>query len=611
MCGLIAFVASVYETQAEHALDALADRGPDRHSVLRVGEATLGHARLSVIDLETGDQPMQSADGRYCIAYNGEIYNFRQLRSQLEALGARFWTQSDTEVLLHAYAVWGPEFVVKLDGMFAFALWDRDRRRMFCARDRMGIKPLFYSFHQGLTLASTLSPFLALEGFPRRLDYRALRDYLAVQAVQWPLTFMSDVAQLPPAATLTYDAATGQHQLSSFWEMPGSTGATDLDETVRQADRLLQESVQAQTVADVPVGAFLSGGIDSSLIVHYLASGSALAVNTFSVRFPGAQFDETGAALEVARKYGTRHAVLEARDITAGEFMTAIGALDQPLADPAYLPLSQVAALARGSVKVALSGDGADELFGGYGRFLKSESSYPPSWHKSLLSLAMERGWLPGAVLRRTLHGKLALLYDHVEVGPWKAGRKAMSQYVKPGFLGYLEEKDTVKRWLETAARHSDPISTHGLMRADLWSYLTDNCLVKGDRASMRHALELRVPFLGNAMIDLGLSIPPALHFADGRKTVLRKLAQRHLPAAVWDRPKHGFTVPLAYYFAGAWRDCVNDLLDQCEALAPFLDAGMVRHQVQASIVGKGSMRLAYTFIVLLGWLKQHRVEFQ
>ncbi len=609
MCGLIAFVGSGYDAQAERVLGALADRGPDRRSVIRVGEATLGHARLSVIDLETGDQPMQSADGRYAIAYNGEIYNFRELRFQLEATGAHFRTRSDTEVLLHAYALWGPDFVVKLDGMFAFALWDRDRRQMFCARDRMGIKPLFYSLHQGLALASTLAPFLELEGFPRRLDYRALRDYLAVQTVPWPLTFLRDVAQLPPAATLTYDAASGRHELSNFWAISASTSANSLEEAVDQADHLLQASVQAQTVADVPVGAFLSGGVDSSLIVHYLASGSASVVNTFSVRFPGAQFDESGPAMEVARKYGTRHAVLEAQDTTAEDFMAAIGALDQPLADPSYLPLSQVAALARGSVTVALSGDGADELFGGYGRFLKTEASYPPNWRRRLLSLALEHGMLPGAALRRTLHGREALLYDHVEVGPWSAGRKAMSRYVRPDFIDRLEKTETVGRWFETATRYSDPISTHGLMRADLWTYLVDNCLVKSDRASMRHALELRVPFLGNALIDLGLRIPSSLHFAQGRKTILRKLAQRHLPAAVWDRPKHGFTVPLAHYFNGAWRNCVNELLDRCESLAPFLDAAMVRRQVRAAMAGRGSMRLAYTFIVLLGWLSHYQLE--
>lgn len=609
MCGLIAFVASRFDAQAERALGALADRGPDRHSLLRVGEAVLGHARLSVIDLETGDQPMQSADGRYSIAYNGEIYNFRRLRTELEEQGARFRTRSDTEVLLHAYAIWGPQFVVKLDGMFAFALWDRDRRRMFCARDRMGVKPLFYSLRDGLALASTLAPFLAIEGFPRRLDYVALRDYLALQTIPWPRSFLRDVAQLPPATTLTYDAETGQHELASFWVIPHSTCATDLEDTAMQADELLRASVRAQTVADVPIGAFLSGGIDSSLIVHYLASGAASVVNTFSVKFPGAQFDESPAALAVARQYGTRHQVLEARDIGADDFMAAIGALDQPLADPSYLPLSQVAQLARGSVTVALSGDGADELFGGYGRFLKTEASYPASWRQRLLRAALDRGLIPEAVLRRTLHGKQALLYDHVETGPWRAGRKAMSRYVAPEFLDRMECGATAERWLESAATFGDPITTLGLMRADLWTYLADNCLVKADRASMRHGLELRVPFLGNAMIDLGLGVPPEMHFSEGRKTILRKLAKQHLPEVVWDRPKHGFSVPLAYYFNGSWRDCVNDLLDQCGALAPFLEAGAVRRQVQAARQGKGSIRLAYTFIVLLAWLRKYQVE--
>ena len=366
-------------------LDTLAARGPDDAGILDLGEALFGHRRLAVIDLAGGPQPMTSADGRLALVFNGEIYNFRELRRELEGRGHAFRTHSDTEVLLHGFREWGRDLLAQLDGMFAFAVWDREAHRLFAARDRLGVKPLFYSTASGLTLASTLAPFFALAGFPRRLDYEALRDYLAFQTPLSPHTFLREVRQLPPAGLLAYDAPTGHLESRRYWEIPPpGRNVPDQETLLAETDAALRESVRRQLVADVPLGAFLSGGIDSSLMVHYMAEAGGQPLKTFSVRFAEAEFDESPHARAVAERYGTEHHVIEAPAITPERLLTAIRALDQPLADPAYVPTFELSRLTRAHVTVALSGDGGDELFGGYPRFRDQEDDHPDaSWRRA------------------------------------------------------------------------------------------------------------------------------------------------------------------------------------------------------------------------------------
>lgn len=605
MCGIFGLVDTPWRASAEVALATLDRRGPDDRELIDLGEVQLGHTRLSIIDLAGGHQPMRSPDRRFTIVFNGEIYNFPALRRELEGQGYTFATRSDTEVLLHGYAVWGQSLPARLDGMFAFAIWDARERRLFAARDRMGIKPFFYSTTAGFAFASTMAPFLALDGFPRRLDWEALRDYLAYQTPLAPTSFLADVRQLPPACILLYDAGKGGATVEPYWTIPvPSTVCPNREELVSAVEVAVAESVRRQMAADVSLGAFLSGGIDSSLMVHYMAAAGVHPLKTFSLRFAQEGFDETCHALAVARQYGCEHHVLDAPDIRGEDFAATIADLDQPLADPAYVMTHALSRLTRAHVTVAISGDGGDELFAGYSRYKVQESDFSDGPGRSLLRRLVLAGLFPEALLRRSLAGQERMLYRQVELGPWPVSRKSLAHYLAPDALAACRPEATLERWRELANTFGGSMDTASLMRADLWTYLAENCLSKTDRASMAHSLEVRVPLLGNPVLDVVLGLPASVHFdAGGGKALLRELARRHLPETVWNRPKHGFSVPLRTLFNGAWRAVAEDVIERCDTLAPFLNAAAVRTLWQQACTGRASLRLAYTFVVLLLWL--------
>ena len=610
MCGIFGLIDTPWRDGARAALDTLRTRGPDDSAVLDLGEAVLCHTRLAVIDLVSGQQPMRSADGRYAIVFNGEIYNFRELRKELAGAGHEFTTQSDTEVLLQGFAAWGGRVVPRLDGMFAFAVWDAHERVLFAARDRMGIKPFFYSTAAGFSFGSTLAPFLRLDGFPRQVDYQALRDYLACQTALAPHSFLNAVRQLSPASQLVWTASDGRLEIKRYWDIPAPSDlAFNRAELVDRVDAAIGDSVRAQLVADVPLGAFLSGGIDSGLMVHYMARAGARPLRTFNLRFREAAFDETPYARAVAERFGTEHHAVDAPQIDGASFAQAIDELDQPLADPAYVMTHALSRLTRSFVTVAISGDGGDELFGGYARFREEEDRYPRRPGQDLLRELVEAGWLPGALLRRSLHGRDRVFYRRVELGPWEVSRKSLKRYLAPDAWARCMPEKTLGLWRELAASFGGRMNTESLMRADLWTYLSDNCLAKTDRASMAHGLEVRVPLLGNAVLDSVLRLSAKAHFNGEDKLLLRDLARRYLPNSVWNRPKHGFSVPLRELFNGAWRDRCEDVVHRTAEIAPFLNAPAVSNLWRAARAGHGSRRLAYTFVVLLIWLEQHRLK--
>jgi asparagine synthase (glutamine-hydrolysing) len=609
MCGILGTVGTRWREHVHDALDTLRMRGPDDHGVVDAGAAVFGHRRLAIIDLAGGHQPMQSEDRRWTLAFNGEIYNFRELRKELEARGWPFHTHSDTEVLLQGWRAWGETLLDRLDGIFAFALWDAETKRLVLARDRVGVKPLFYAtLDGGLIFASTLAPFFALPSFPRRLDHEALRDYLACQAVHSPHSFLRDVCQLPPASMLLFEHESGRLTTRRYWRPPApQTAAPSFSDALEAVDAALRESVRRQMVADVPLGAFLSGGIDSSLMVHYMAEAGVRPLKTFNIRFPQAGFDETPAARAVAGQYATEHTVIDAPAIDAAAFEAAITALDQPLADPAYVTTNELSRLTRQAVTVAISGDGGDELFAGYPRFSQSEDRFPDSIGRRLLRIGARAGWLPGGLLRRGLAGREMMLYKQVELGPFTRSRKDLGRYLNPAALAACRPEETLALWRELTLNYGRGMDTASLMRADLWTYLSEDCLVKTDRASMNQSLEVRVPLLGNPALDLVLDWPASVHYdADGGKALLRALARRHLPEAVWNRPKHGFSVPLQQYFNGQWNAACEHYIGRCKELAPFLNAAAVHQLWRAAKQGKASRRLAYTFVVLLIWLAEH-----
>ncbi|MDZ4255429.1 MAG: asparagine synthase (glutamine-hydrolyzing) [Sulfuritalea sp.] len=621
MCGILFASGEIFRADFDAALETLKSRGPDAREVVAHGDALLGHARLAVIDIAGGRQPMRTADGRLAMVYNGEIYNFAALRRELEAAGHAFATRSDSEVLLTGYRHWGEAVLHKLDGMFACAIHDRQDGSVFLARDRLGIKPLFWGEHaNGLVAASTLAPFFALKAFPKKLDAEGLRDYLAFQTPLAPHTLVRDIHALPPGACLRWTPG-ARATPRQWWAIPDATEkAPGREALVAETDALLAQAVKDQLVADVPLGAFLSGGIDSSLVVHYMAQAGAAPLKTFSVRFAEAGFDESPAALAVAERYGTEHHVLDAPELTADTLADALRDLDQPLADPAYIPTWALSRLTRQHVTVALSGDGGDELFGGYPRFLDGADCFPDSAGKRLLRVLLRHGLAPAGLRRRALAGAELLLYRRVELGDYPGSRKDLRRYLAPETQRAARPEHTLELWRELAAHHGN-YDRGALLRADLWTYLSENCLAKTDRASMAHGLEVRVPLLANALQDRMLRLPAGVHFdagarsaspgmqsTGGGKAILRALARQHLPEAVWNREKHGFSVPLRANFAGAWRDWCDAQV--AAARAPWLDAGAIAALWQEARQGKGNVRLMYSFAVLLAWLETHPLDF-
>ncbi|MBF0627042.1 MAG: asparagine synthase (glutamine-hydrolyzing) [Magnetococcales bacterium] len=610
MCGILGAIHSRWNDSLESALGALAKRGPDARAIHRGDGIVLGHARLAVIDAAGGHQPMASADGRFWLIFNGEIYNFVALRTELIQLGHTFATRSDSEVLLTAYLQWGEAMLPRLDGMFAFGLWDAQEKQLFAARDRLGIKPFFYSTLSGLIFSSTLAPFLRLPGFPRRLSGRALRDYLAFQTPLAPDALLADCQQLPPGHALRYDAESASLEIWRHWSIPKAdqNASLELEQAITLADQALGESVRRQLVADVPLGAFLSGGIDSSLIVRYMAEAGARELHCFSLKFAPGPFDESAHARRVAAQFGCTHHELPAPTIDAEYFLSAIADLDQPLADPSYIMTHALSRMTRAQVTVALSGDGGDELFGGYPRYGDPQAAHPPRFWQPWLRRLVEAGLLPGALTRRALHGRELLSYRRVELGPWR-GRKSLNHLLAPWAQNRVAVAQTLAGWQALIDELGGELDGATMMRADLWSYLSENCLVKTDRASMAHGLEARVPLLGQPVVEAALAIPAALHMQQGGKAVLKGLCRRGgLPESVWNRPKHGFSVPLRELFPGAWRPLGARAFADCERLAPFLNAAAARDQWERTLHNRSgaNRRLTYTLLVLLLWLELH-----
>lgn len=606
MCGFVLVTGTDFRDEFDAALEALHARGPDAKEVLEHGEALLGHARLAVIDIVGGRQPMTRDNGRLAMVFNGEIYNFAALRRELERCGQKFFTRSDSEVLLAGYQEWGEAVLDRLDGMFAVAIHNREDDSVFLARDRLGIKPLFWGVHRGsLVAASTLAPFFALGEFPKRLDAEGLRDYLAFQTPLAPRTLVRDIHALLPGACLRWQGCRGEPR--QWWQIPpASPIVVNFEEFVDRTGTLLAQAIRSQLVSDVPIGAFLSGGIDSSLVVHYMAQAGGATLKTFSVRFAEASFDESPAALSVAKRYATDHHVLDAPELGADTLAAALCDLDQPLADPAYVPTWALSRLTRQHVAVALSGDGGDELYGGYPRFLDTADRHPDSVARKVLRFLLRNKLAPAVLTRRALAGPDLLLYRRVELGDYPGSRKDLRHYISTDLAAATHPERTLERWRDLADRLGN-FDRGALMRADLWTYLSENCLVKTDRASMAHGLEVRVPLLANVLQDSVLPLPADIHFdSGGGKAILRALARRHLPEVVWKREKHGFSVPLRSNFAGQWHDWSASQVATAKMRAPWLNAeglAALWHEVRT---GRGNPRLFYSFAVLLNWLETH-----
>jgi asparagine synthase (glutamine-hydrolysing) len=549
--------------------DILAHRGPDGEGFHLDGPVGLGHRRLAIIDLDTGAQPMTTADGGPWIVFNGEIYNFRELRLELEAVGHRFRTSSDTEVILAAYERWGVECPRRLRGMFTFAIWDPRRRRLFLARDRVGIKPLVYSWDgRRLLFASEIKSILQSPDVPRTLDWDALREYLTYHYIPAPRTIFKEIRKLLPASSLVIDVDGGQPQLATYWNLKFAPDERRSEgDWVAELQVRLDDAVKSHLVSDVPVGAFLSGGMDSSTVVAMMARAAGGRIRTFSIGFDESDFDELAYARQVARRYGTDHYELVVKPDAVQALQHLSWQLDEPFADSSVLPTYYVSKITREQVTVALSGDGGDENFAGYRRYARASALHDRlDRGPGVLARGLSR--LAGRMLPAGVRGRgTAELFG---AGPIDRYARMMT-YERPWSLRRLLTADAQRQmspFTDAEAFHrvvaagGAPDYVAALQHLDIHTYLPNDILAKVDWASMLVSLESRVPLLDHELMEFVATMPTRFKLVNGTGKAILKTAMRDmLPAEVIDRPKMGFGVPLARWFRGELADFVTSVL--------------------------------------------------
>ena len=627
MCG----IAGVIYADADQPADpgvlramgaAIAHRGPDAEGFWLEPGLGLVHRRLSIIDLAGGDQPIGNEDGSVQVVFNGEIYNFEALRVELEDLGHRFRTRSDTEVLVHLYEERGDRLVDRLRGMFAFAIWDARRRILLLARDRLGIKPLYvYRDAEKLVFGSELKAILAHPGVAREVDPAALEDYLAFGMIPGGRSIFRGVEKLPPAHVLTASAGDLGAGPRRYWrlrlEPDDRPSADEWQEAIRAK---LEEAVRLHLIADVPVGAFLSGGIDSSIVVATAAGAAGGPIESFSIGFREASFSELPYARQVAEQYGTRHS----EEIVTPDAVDLIDDLvhhyDEPFADSSAIPTYLVARLAARRVKVVLSGDGGDEAFGGYSRYAHDlvEAAVRrrlPSWLRRMALGPLGRAWpkadwLPRPLRAKTLLTNLALddrraYANTLSLCRPPHRRRLMAPDLAATLNGHCPERIV---W-ESYATAPPGDALGGMIAADVGTFLPDDYLVKVDRASMAHGLEVRPPMLDHELLELAGRIPSGWKVRGGStKWILKRAYRRELPDSILDRPKRGFEIPIDDWMRGPLRPTfeaavldprgrIAGLVDQAEARRIFRDhqAGRARHG-----------NLLWSLLVLSRWAERY-----
>lgn len=578
-------------------------RGPDETGLHLAPGVGLGHKRLSIIDLATGQQPLFNEDGSVVVVYNGEIYNYAELIPELTALGHVFRTRSDTEVIVHAWEAWGQDCVHRFRGMFAFALWDERQQTLFLARDRLGVKPLFYAqLPDGMLLfGSELKSLLSHGSLGREIDPRSVEDYFALGYVPEPRTIFTSALKLAPGHSLCLRRGQPLEPPRRYWDVQ-FTGANPISAEDAQAELVerLRESVRLRMISEVPLGAFLSGGVDSSAVVAMMAGRSTEPVNTCSISFEDPSHDEAVFAQQVADLYKTRHFVdrVETDDFDLIDTLAAL--YDEPYADSSAIPTYRVCQLARKHVTVALSGDGGDESFGGYRRY------------RLHLNEERMRAVLPLNV-REPLFGTLGRLYPKADRAPRFLRAKSTFQALartsvdayfhsvsifrddmrdalfSPEFKSKLAGYKAVEVFRGHAERAGtdDPLSM--IQYLDMHTYMIGDINTKVDRASMAHALEVREPLMDHSLVDWVASLPSNLKMRDGEgKWLLKKAMEPHLPNNILYRPKMGFAVPLARWFRGPLRKRLRTaLLDGRLAQTGYFNRNYLEQLVDDHLAGR------------------------
>jgi asparagine synthase (glutamine-hydrolysing) len=646
MCGIAGFVNPTHglsrpelEELALKMISTLRHRGPDDYGVWTdpATGVSLGHRRLAIQDLSAeGHQPMQSANGRYVLIYNGEIYNFYGIKSDLERAGHIFRGHSDTEVMLAAFCEYGiRQSLEKFIGMFAFSLWDRKERTLYLARDRAGEKPLYYGWNRGIFLfGSELKALRALPHFRGDVDSQALALYMRYSYIPAPHSIYQNIFKLPPGSILKLNATHFENQetpaVEQYWSLwsaveRGLSNPFDGD-AATAADRLnqlLKESVATQMVADVPVGAFLSGGVDSSAVVALMQAQSRRPIKTFSIGFANAQYDEAPFAQAVAKHLGTQHTELYVHSSTLLEAIPRMAQIyDEPFADTSQIPTVLLSELARKQVTVSLSGDGGDELFGGYYLYQKTEQV----WN------AMR--WIPQPV-----RNQLASVLSHagrigveIQIRIWREPRFSkrvfrLSELLRASgdqqlYELLIAQSRNLKEWLRepyipsflnaAVPWESVPELRHRMMFNDFVRYLPDDVLVKVDRAAMSSSLETRIPLLDPRIIEFAWSLP--LHFKQrfGQgKWLLRQVLHRYVPRELVERPKQGFAAPVEGWVRTDLRPWAEELLAENRLRQDgFFQERNVRRKWEDHLSGKGDWgRPLWNVLMFQGWLEAQKSQ--
>lgn len=601
MCGIVGVIGPrATPALAKAMCAAIVHRGPDSDGFYTRPGVALGMRRLSIIDLAGGDQPIHNENRTIWTVYNGEIYNFPSLKKELEALGHGFYTRTDTELLVHCYEEYGTGLCGPLQGMFAFALWDEARQQLIVARDRLGEKPLYYAqVGDTLFIASEIKALLCCDDVPQKIDSISVDQYFTLGYVPGPRTMYEGISKLLPGHRLVFSR--GRMEISKYWEiLPGSVETPNgerVEEWLEWLEAQLDEAVQLRLISDVPLGAFLSGGLDSSLIVALMRRHVTGRLKTFSVAFDEAgDYDERQHAKAVASHFQTDHYELVA-GASPPDLLTKVAwHLDEPIADPAAVPTYLVSQEARRHVKVVLTGEGADELFAGYGRY-----SYVQRLHDI-------QSRLPPLVVR-TGRALFSLVPDRDSGGVWvERAKKVMSGLLLPPNESYLKygrmtERSYRERLYSEGLRHlldssgaadcdprgvyfekiADQSALNQALFVDTKTWLPDELLMKVDKMSMANSLEARAPYLDHHLVEGAFRMPDSLKVRNGVfKYILRRLGQGVLPQSIWRRQKHGFVVPYREWFSGPLKPFVYDVLSSGKVREHGLfDPAGVRHQLR------------------------------
>ena len=627
MCGIAGFVdasargrwsarsdaAEAERVRLRAMCSAIRHRGPDDEGMHLEPGVALGMRRLAIIDLATGRQPIHNEDSSIWVVFNGEIYNYAELRRDLEARGHTFYTASDTETIVHAYEEWGDEAFGRLRGMFGIALWDRRQDVLLLARDRVGIKPLHYAIDgDRLYFGSEIKSILAAGALTPEIDLEALDHYLSFLYTPRDGSIFAGVHKLPPGHLLRWQ--NGRAQVRQYWQLPARevTPASE-GEAVESLRVILQDAVRSHLMSEVPLGAFLSGGIDSSLVVGMMAQVSSQPVRTFSIGFEDPRYNELEHARVVARHFGTDHHEFIVRPDALSIIDDLITHFDEPFGDSSAIPTWYVSEMARRHVTVVLSGDGGDELFGGYDRYLPhpriaafDQWAVPGS--RAVASMVWP--WLP--------HGTTGKNFLRTVARDERGRYLDQIGYFRPDEKDSLFTADVRKQM--TRADAEAALGAHfarlgglpwhaQMMHFDFETYLPEDILTKVDRMSMAHSIESRVPLLDNEVVEFAAQLPASLKISGGRrKHVLKEAARQLLPPQILDRPKRGFEVPVGAWFRGGLRELFSDVLLSARARQRgYFEPRFIERVVQEHVSGRREHTLRlWSLLVFELWHRQY-----